>query len=321
MSAQPARARAQLPLGAVPLRSSAVWIVLACTFVVGFVVAPAVVAPDQVPVLLRQAAPLGMLALGQTVLILGRGFDLSVGGVVALVNVLAAGSFAQSSSALTVALLCLGVGAAVGAINGAGVAFAGVSPFVITLGMAFILTGAVFIYTGGAPSGQIPEAIRAVSSDRFLGISFSVYVWIGIGLLLAVLLRSTWLGRQVYARGLNPEAARLAGVRTTWLDFGSYVFCGVCAAIGGLLLAGFVGTGTLGAGQSLLLASIAAAVVGGTTFEGGRGGVIGSLGGAFLLTVVAALLTGAGIAKAGNLITQGAVLLLAAALFRTRRRA
>lgn len=300
-------------------RSLAVWIALLAAVVVGFVLVPAVVAPERLPVLLRQAAPLGVVALGQTVLILGRGFDLSVGGVVALVNVVAAGSFASDASLLTVGAACLGVGVLVGAVNGAVIAFARISPFVMTLGMAFVLTGVVLVYTGGQFTRPVPQSIRSLSSERVLGLPIAVLIWLVLGLVLALLLRRTWLGHYVYARGSAPDAARTAGVRVAWLDFGSYVLCSTCAALGGLLLAGFVGTSSLGAGQDLLLGSIAAVVVGGTTFEGGRGGVVGSIGGAMLLTLITALLTGAGVAKQGNLIVQGAVLIVAAALFRSRR--
>ncbi|MGH9118360.1 MAG: ABC transporter permease [Acidimicrobiales bacterium] len=301
------------------LRGGGVWIALMGAIAVGVLVAPGVVEPGHLPVVARRAAPLGLLALGQTILILGRGFDLSVGGVVALVNVLAAGLFDGEGNALAVAGICLGAGVAVGAANGAGIVYGRIPALVMTLGMAFLLTGAVLAYTGGTPSGAVPEGIRALSSTRLTGIPLSVFIWAGLTVLLAIVLRGTWIGRHIYARGVNPEAARLAGVRTQTVEFGSYVACGALAATGGLLLAGFVGTGTLGAGQDLMLGSLAAVVVGGTTFEGGRGGVVGSAAGAFLLTLVGALLTGADVGKAGNLIAQGVVILAAAALFRTHR--
>jgi ribose transport system permease protein len=238
--------------------------------------------------------------------------------VVALVNVVAAGSFAQDNGAIAAALLCLAIGVGVGLVNGVGVAYGRIDPFVMTLGAAFVLTGAVLIYTDGAPSGSIPEGIRDLSSTRVLGLSLSVLLWVAAAAVLALALARTRLGREVYARGVNPEAARLAGVRTRAVEIGSFAFSGLCAAAGGLLLAGFVGTGTLGAGQDLLLQSLAAVVVGGITFEGGRGNVLGCVGGAFLLTLIGALLTGVGLGKAGDLIIGGLVLAAAAALFHKR---
>ncbi len=300
------------------LRYAAAWLALALVIVVGAVLSPGVVSIDQAPVLLRQAAPLGMLAIGQTMLIIGGGFDLSVGGIVAIVNVVAAGSFAADTAGAPVVLICAGIGAGIGAINGALVAYARVPPLVATLGMGFILTGATVIYTGGAPTGQVPGAIRALSSDELLGIPLAAWIWIVIALALALAVRTSWLGTQLYARGQSNVAARLAGVRVKWIDLGSYVFSGLCAAIGGLLLAGFVGIGTLGAGQDLLLGSLAGAVIGGATFEGGRGRFTGAIAGACLLTVLSALLTGVGAGAAGNDVVQGCILLGAAALFRTR---
>ena len=300
------------------IQQSAAWIAFLLTVLVGIIVAPAMVAPEHWPVMLRQAAPLGMLALGQTVLILGRGFDLSVGGVVGLVNVLAAGSLAHDLGATGIIILCFAVGALVGAVNGMMVAFAKLSPLIATLGTGFLLTGAMLIYTGGAPTGDIPEAIKALSSGKFLSLSWSVYIWLGITLVVGVLMKFTWPGRWVYAAGSNPEAARLAGIKVTSVQIGSHIFSSLCAVTGGLLLAGFVGIGTLGAGQDLMLNSLAAAVVGGTLLLGGRGGVTGTVGGVILLTVLSALLTGAGVGKAGDLLTQGIVIVAAAALFRHR---
>jgi len=308
----------RVPRSRVEPRYAAVWIALVVVVLVGLAAAPSVVAPDQVPILLRQAAPLGLLAIGQTVLIIARGFDLSVGGVVAMVNVLAANAFGADTPAFVVAVALVAFGLAIGAVNGILIAVGRVPALVATLGMGFILSGATVIYTGGAASGQIPAGIRSLSSDRLLGLPFAVWIWLAVGLVAAALLRTTWLGRHLYARGQSPAAARLAGVRVVPLDVAAYVFSGGCAALGGLLLAGFVGTGTLGAGQDLLLGSLAGAVIGGATFEGGRGRVVGAIGGATLLTVLGAILTGVGAGASGNYLVQGCVLLGAAALFRTR---
>lgn len=301
------------------LRQSSVWIALAVLLLVGQLVAPAVSNPEHWPVLLRQAAPLGMLALGQTVLILGRGFDLSAGGVVGLVNVLAAGSLAQQLGAQGTMVFCLLLAAVIGAINGAIVAWGRLSPLIVTLGMGFILTGAMLIYTGGSPTGSIPEGIRALASGRIFGISYGVYIFVLIAVVLGFVLKFTWPGRWIYAIGTNPEAAEISGVNVALVKFGSHIFSSVCAAIGGLLLAGFVGIGTLGAGQDLLLNSLAAAVVGGTLLVGGKGGVSGTVGGVLLITYLSALLTGAGVGKAGELLTQGIVIIAAAMLFRRRK--
>lgn len=302
------------------LRRMAVWIALALTIAAMLAVRPSLVSPEQWPILLRQAAPLGLLAIGQTILLIGRGFDLSVGGVVGFVNVLAASSLAHSFGASGIIVLCLLFGIVVGLANGVMVAIGRISPLVATLGTGFILTGAMLILTGGAPSGQIPDGIRALSRGWFLGMPYAVYIWLIAALAVGVALRHSWFGRHIYAMGSSPDASVYSGIRVAALQIGSYVLSSVCSVIGGLLLAGFVGIGTLGVGQDLVLNSLAAAVIGGTLLRGGVGGISGTVGGVILLTALSALLTGAGAGAAGSLATQGLVLLGAAILFREMKR-
>lgn len=302
------------------LRQSASWIALAVVVLATAALIPALVQPGHWPTLLRQAAPLGLLALGQTVLVLGRGIDLSVGGVVGMVSVVLAGDMARTSGAGAVLVVCLVVGLSVGAINGVLVAWGRLSPLIVTLGTGFVLTGAMLIYTGGAPTGEVPATIRQLASGRILGLSWGTWIWVVVAVIIGLALKFTWAGRWVTAMGANPEAARLATVRLPWVQFGSHMVSSLTAVLGGLVLAGFVGVGTLGAGQELMMNSLAATVVGGTVLAGGRGGVTGTVGGALLLTVLAALLTGVGAGKPGELLMQGLVILAAAFLFRTRRR-
>ena len=228
------------------LRQSAVWLAIAATLMVMLVVQPALVMPEQWPILLRQAAPIGVLAIGQTILLIGRGFDLSVGGVVGFVSVLSAGPLAQTHGAGAVVVLCVLFGLAVGLVNGVMVSFGRISPLVATLGTGFVLTGAMLIYTGGAPTGRIPDAIRLLSGGRLLGIPIAVHVWLVLALLAGLMLRRAWFGRYVYAIGSSPRAAVHAGVPVAVVEIASYVIASLCAVIGGLLLAGFVGVGTLG---------------------------------------------------------------------------
>lgn len=301
------------------IRQSAAWIALGIVVACTAFFVPALVSPGHLPTLLRQAAPLGLLALGQTVLVLGRGIDLSVGGVVGMVSVVLAGSLARQTGVGVVLALCFVVGIIVGLLNGALVAWGRLSPLIATLGTGFVLTGAMLIYTGGAPTGEVPAAIRQLASGRFLGVTWGTYLWLVAAVAIGAALKFTWAGRWVSAIGSNPDAAGLSGVRIPLVQLGSHVVSSLCAVLAGLVLAGFVGVGTLGAGQGLMMNSLAATVVGGTVLAGGRGGITGSVGGALLLTVLAALLTGVGAGEPGQLLMQGIVILAAAFLFRTRR--
>lgn len=301
------------------LNSLPVWIALALVVAIVAMIATPVVAPPRWPFLLRQAAPVGLLAIGQTVLIIGRGFDMSVGGLVGLVNVIAASAFAREVGGSNVIAAVLVVGILIGALNGLLVAWGRLSPLVVTLGMGFVLTGAMLVVSGGAPSGEVPAAIRTLALPGVLGLSWGTWIWIALSVLVGLALAKTWPGRWVYAIGANPEAARLSGISLEWTRFWSYVLSGLCAALGGLLLAGFVGVGSLGAGQDLLMSSLAATVVGGTLLAGGRGGLLGSFGGAILLAVLAASLTALGAGTAGNQVIQGTVILAAAAAYRRKK--
>jgi ribose transport system permease protein len=301
------------------LSGTAVWLFLFLVLLVGLVYAPQIVGWDHAPTLLRQAAPLGMVAIGQTILIIGRGFDLSVGGLIGLINVVAAGSFARDWGVGGLLVASIAMAIVVGTINGALVVWGRVSPLVATLGMGFLLTGAMLVYSGGAPSNAVPDSLRAVAAGRFLDVYWGTWIWLAASIIGIFLLRHMVLGRWVYAIGSNPESARLSGVPVAKVILLSYVTSSLCAAVGGLLLAGFVGIGTLGAGQDLLLNSIAAALIGGTLLSGGRGGLGGTVGGVLLLTVLAALLTAFGFGKALNLMILGLVLLGAASLYRRRR--
>ena len=153
------------------LRQSAAWIALAVVVVAAAVLVPAMVAPAHWPTLLRQAAPLGLLAVGQTVLVLGRGIDLSVGGVVGMISVVVAGPLSRTAGVGAVVALCVAIGLGVGLVNGVLVAWGHLSPLIATLGTGFVLTGAMLVYTGGAPTGEVPAAIRQLSSGRFLGLT------------------------------------------------------------------------------------------------------------------------------------------------------
>jgi len=310
--------RVRLRIKMPELSSVAVWVVLASIAVLGIFLVPQLMSVEHAPTLLRQAAPLGMVAIGQTILIIGRGFDLSVGGLIGLINVLAAGSLARDWGLGGLIGLSIITALIVGMINGALVVWGRVSPLIATLGMGFLLTGAMLVYSGGAPSESVPEALRALTSGRAFGLYWGTWIWLATALGGILVLRFTLVGRWIYAMGNNPEAARLSGVPTAHVTFWSYVASSMCAAVGGLLLAGFVGIGTLGAGQDLLLNSIAAAIVGGAFLAGGRGGIGGTVGGVLLLTLLTAMLTAFGIAKSMNLIILGVVLLGAASLYRRR---
>ena len=238
------------------------------------------------------AAPLGILAAGQTMVMLTGGIDLSV------VSVAMGSAFLMTTTALkfgtvTAVAIGLGLGLIVGAINGVGVALLGVQPLVMTLGTGLMTQGIIIVYSQRilASRSIVPDFIHAIGSDRLGIIPFDLFLWLPIAALVIVALRQTGFGRLLYAIGDNPEGCRLAGVRVWRLLLIDYVVCALLASIAGFVLVGHTNSADLSLASTYLLPSIAAVIIGGTSIFGGRGGYSGSIIGALILTVLDGLLT------------------------------
>ena len=232
------------------------------------------------------AAPLAILAGGQTLCLLTGGVDLSV----AMTATAAAYVCANKSSlgATTAIILGLATAVAIGVVNGAGVAIGRVNPLIMTLGMQGILVG---LLTKGAQSflkgsTNVTPFVKKLGGGAWGAIPYNVIVWIGVAVILIWGLRSTGLGRSIYAVGDNPMACRLAGIKVWKVQIAVYVICALLAGVAGILLAGRSGSVDLQLTNFLLLPSVAAAVVGGTSIFGGVGGYTGTILGALILGVL-----------------------------------
>jgi ribose transport system permease protein len=297
-------------------RTLGVWAALAILVVVSWALEPTLLSESNVTLLLRQASILGLLAVGQTVVMLTGGIDLSVGSVVAVVNwvstTLLAGSDSRNGPVLA---LCLGIGATVGLINGVGVAKLRVPPFVMTLGMLFAVQAAGFMYTDGITRGQASDFLITLGQGFSGPLPIAFLIFVAVAGATYLLLKITPYGRRVYAIGANPRAAHMAGIAVDRVLILSYALCGVTAAMGGLLLSGYIEIGDNTSGRGLELEAIAAVVIGGTTLAGGRGSVVGTVGGVLLLGLLFNLLIVLDIAQSGRLMLQGAVIVIAAAIY------
>lgn len=238
------------------------------------------------------AAPLGVLAAGQTMVMLTGGIDLSV------VSVAMGSAFLMTTTALEFGNLAavaigLGLGLLVGAINGVGVALLGVQPLVMTLGTGLMTQGIIIVYSQRilASRSIVPDFIHAIGSDRLGIIPFDVFLWLPIAALVMVTLKQTGFGRLLYAIGDNTEGCRLAGVRVWRLLLIDYIVCALLASIAGFVLVGHTNSADLSLASTYLLPSIAAVIIGGTSIFGGRGGYSGTIIGALILTVLDGLLT------------------------------
>ena len=239
------------------------------------------------------AAPLGIIAAGQTLVMLTAGIDLSVA------NTATAAAYVMASQAergtFVAIVFGLAVGLVVGLFNGIGVGVFRVNPLIMTLGTATIIVGAMTIFSQSSYAtnvSDVPRFVKQVGGGRLLEyVPKSVLLWAPLALLIILALRYSGLGRMLYAVGDNPRACRLAGVRVWQVQIAVYALCGTLAALAGIVLAGFTSNVDLSLGSSYLLPSVAAVVIGGTSIFGGVGGYSGTIFGALILTVLSALLT------------------------------
>jgi ribose transport system permease protein len=253
---------------------------------------PGTVNPTWLSNTLLFAAPLGILAAGQTMVMLTGGIDLSV------VSVAMGSAFLMTTTALkfgnlTAVAIGLGLGLVVGLINGVGVALLGVQPLVMTLGTGLMTQGIIIVYSQRilASRSIVPDFIHAIGSDRLGIIPFDLFLWLPIAALVMVVLKQTGFGRLLYAIGDNSQGCRLAGVRVWRLLLIDYVVCALLASIAGFVLVGHTNSADLSLASTYLLPSIAAVIIGGTSIFGGRGGYSGTIIGALILTVLDGLLT------------------------------
>jgi ribose transport system permease protein len=305
------------------LQTWGVYLGLALLLAISAVLSPQSFNAQDLLNLAKQASGLGIVAIGQTLVILTGGIDLSVGSVITLVHVLSVGTImGRPEMVLPVAALCVLVGAAIGAINGLGITRARISPFVMTLCMDFIVRGLYMIYTKGQPNGIVPDNLRFIGRGRILSVvPVAAIIWIGLSLLFIFLLRRTIFGARLYAVGANPRTAWLSGVRNPRIIFFSYLLTGVLAAIAALILTGDMGAVSLGLGGDYSMDSIAATVIGGTTFAGGVGGIEGTIAGSFIIRLLTSLLQKANFSNTGKLIVQGVLILAIVGAYSRKQKA
>lgn len=292
--------------------------------VVGELLSPGFASPTQIMRLLIVAALLGIVAAGQNLVILGgrEGIDLSVGGVVSLSAIIAGNLMNGQDVGIPLAILgCVATGALFGLANGLGVTLLRIPPLVMTLGMLGVLQGLLVVIRQGIPSGRAAPGLSQFVTQPFLfGLPGIIWLWVAIGVLLALLLSRTVYGHRVYAIGSNEQAARMAGVPVAAVRVSLFVLSGVFAAIAGICLLGYSGSSFANVGEQYMLPSIIAVVFGGTSLAGGKGGYTGTMAGAMMLTVLTAILTTVNIDESGRQMIFGATL-LALMLFYGRGRA
>jgi ribose transport system permease protein len=281
-------------------------------------VSPAFLKPQNIVNILNPAAALGMAAIGQTFVILtGRGgLDLSVASVMATVAVIAAAyTGGQDSQLLSAVAICLFFGILIGLINGLIITKLRVPPIMATLGMMIILLGGRFLYTKGIAKGSYPPILRFFGTGFVGPIPTSVLSLAIMVVMATIVLKKTVFGRQVYATGANINTAILSGYNTDMILMTIYMISGLMASIAGLYIAGWVGVADNWVGQGYEVDSIAAVVMGGTSFEGGRGGVLGTMAGVLILVTIYNLVLLLHLPVQTQYMVKGAVIIIAASFY------
>jgi ribose transport system permease protein len=236
--------------------------------------------------LARQVAIFGILAIGQLVVILTGGIDLSVGSILGLAGAVTAQLLVSGVPIIPAILIGVVVGGVLGLTNGVLVTRFKLPPFIATLGMLGIARGIVLVITDANTIQGLPDGFQTVANGTVLGIPNLLIIFAIITAIAWFVLNRTVFGRYVYAVGSNPEAARLAGVPVAMVTTAVYVISGVLAAVGGVLLTSRLGAGVPTAGTGFELQAIAACVIGGASLSGARGSAIGAACGALIIGVL-----------------------------------
>ncbi|WP_322791644.1 ABC transporter permease [Bellilinea sp.] len=283
------------------------------------------VAIAQATNIVRLAVFLGVIAAGQTLVIISgfEGIDLSAGSVVTLTAILTYVTVkGEDDKVLLALLISLAVGALIGFVNGLGITFLKISPFVMTLGMSGVVTGLIIIINHGNVSGKVAPIMTRLIARPFsssIPIPNAIIIWIIFGILMWLLLERTTFGKHLFAIGVNRVTAKLSGVNVTATNLAVYSLAGALAGFGGFLVVGNTGVVFIALGQPFLFPSIAAVAVGGTLLSGGKGSYWGTMAGAIVLTLITSLLTTMQMPDSVRRMVLGATLLVMISIYGRQR--
>jgi ribose transport system permease protein len=245
------------------------------------------------------ATLLAVASVGQTIVVILGGIDLSIPFVIGFANVVAAQLYGYQWDFTTVCIVVALLACVIGATNGALSSLLDIHPLIVTLGVGTTVQGAVLLWTGGFPAGSAPQAVSEFVSIGGragpLPVPWLVPCFAALACVVMVVLTRTPFGRRLYALGSNPSAAALALIDRRIIWTVAYVISALFAALAGVLLLGFTGSAYADVGQPYLFETIAAVVIGGTTLVGGRGGLLGTIAGAVVLTELNRLFIGLGL--------------------------
>ncbi|MFT8356954.1 MAG: ribose ABC transporter permease [Bifidobacterium aquikefiri] len=263
--------------------------------------------------LLLQVTANGFIAFGMTFVILTGGIDLSVGAILALSSALSAGMIGAGMPLPLAVLMCVVIGAGLGAINGFFIAYGKMAPFIVTLATQMIFRGLTLVFTNGNPitKGMDGFFLAYIGQGYLFGIPFPFILMIIAFVALYVLLHKTAFGKSVYALGGNEKAAYIAGVQSNRVKVAIYTISGLMSAIAGLVITSRLSSATPQAGNGYEMFAIAAVVLGGTSLMGGKGRMSGTIIGALIIGVLNNGLNIIGVSTFWQQVVEGAVIIVA----------
>ena len=295
------------------------WVLLVILWILDTSLQPALWSSEQIGLTLANGMALVLVAMAETAVIITRGIDLSVGGMMAISNTLLAREVGGSTtSVLLWCAIVLIIGAAGGALNGILIGVTRLQPFVVTLATWSIFDG-IALWILPTTGGSIPNSLITLPLGTWLGLPRTVWFLVLLIAIWAVLAR-TRSGRAVYALGSDPVAARLSGVSRRKTSIKVYAFSGVCAAAAGIFIATQTASGSPTVGDPFILSAVAATVIGGTSLFGGKGGFAGTVAGAFVFTLINGVTFQLGINSYWGELSQGLLLIVAVALHHATER-
>ncbi len=299
-----------------------IWPVLLVLVIGASLLSGPFLSPANIAAVLQQGVITGIVALGMTIVLIGGQFDLSTGATVMMAAVMALLlNPADGTSTALAILLPVALGGMIGLVNGLAVYRAGANSIVATIGMQFLVIGAVLALVSGqhVRADNMSEIFVSLSRARLLGIPYSVYIFLGLVIALSVMMSSTVFGRHVYALGGDIEAARRAGVKVVRTGIATYVISGMLAALAGVLIASLVGNLDPTAIRGYEFPALTAAVLGGTSLTGGVGRPADTAAAIWVIAVITNVMTILNYQYPVQLLVQGVVLTAAVAFYSWQR--
>jgi ribose transport system permease protein len=266
---------------------------------------------SQITVLLKQMVIMGILAAGQTLVIITGGLDLSIPwSLNSAAILLTYFSHGKNINLGWIIIIILVINSLFGLINGFGISYLKIPPIIMTLGLNGILQGGLLVLLKGAPGGKAPSYLVKFCSGTFGRIPYMLIVWIIVSVIIIVLLQKTTYGRQLYVVGNNERVAIFSGIKAKRLKLIAYIICGFTTGLAGILLAGRFEQSYLGMGNPYLFPPIVAVVLGGIALSGGSGSYVGTIGGTAILVILTAFLSAINLSTSLQQILYGAILML-----------